>query len=184
MSQTIMWIVVALTTVANLITSITVILKASRKVTDTFEAKIKDIARKVTVEELTVTLDFYQQSLNNLRDSVYKALDDTRAVFLRGNKELKAYIEKSNREQKKLNKALQQGHLETWKNDIRNVYFTLRDTGTLNDHEKSYVDKIYHIYKELDGNSDIDAKYKEICDVYSIRTHEKYEEAYEKTKKI
>lgn len=84
---------------------------------------------------------------------------------------------------KKVNKVITaQTHalLEAFKNDIRNIYFTLRETGRLDDVDKSYVDKIYHFYKELGGNSDIHAKVGELNRIYESQTLEAIEKAKSK----
>lgn len=70
--------------------------------------------------------------------------------------------------------------LETFKQDIRGIYFKLRDTGIMSDKDKSYADKIYHYYHALGGNSDIHAKMDEMNKVYSSKTFEAVEEAKKK----
>lgn len=72
--------------------------------------------------------------------------------------------------------------LEAFKQEIRAIYYRLRSTGTITDIDKAYIDKIYVHYVALGGNSDIAAKYKEMCDVYSRRTHQAYDEKVKKNK--
>jgi hypothetical protein len=90
--------------------------------------------------------------------------------------EQKAHNEKVN----KVTTAQTHALLEAFKNDIRNIYFTLRETGRLDDVDKSYVDKIYHYYKELGGNSDIHAKVGELNRIYESQTLEAIEKAKSK----
>lgn len=90
--------------------------------------------------------------------------------------EQKAHNEKVN----KVITAQTNALLETFKHDIRNIYFTLRETGRLDDVDKSYVDKIYHHYKELGGNSDIHAKVGELNRIYESQTLEAIEKAKSK----
>lgn len=73
--------------------------------------------------------------------------------------------------------------LETFKQDIRSIYFKLRDTGELEDRDKAYADKIYHYYQALGGNSDVLAKMEEMNQVYSSKTFEAVEEAKKKKSK-
>lgn len=70
--------------------------------------------------------------------------------------------------------------IEAFKQDIRAVYFKLRATGELDDIDKSYVDKIYHYYSILGGNSDIHAKMEEMNKVYSKKTFEAVEKKSKK----
>jgi len=74
-------------------------------------------------------------------------------------------------------KLLKDSLVEAYKRDIRGIYYILRDTGEISDHDKSYVDKVYPKYKALGGNSDVEAKYKEICDIYGMITKENFEKA-------
>lgn len=78
---------------------------------------------------------------------------------------------------------LKEGLIEAYKNDIRTVYYRLRDTGEISDADKAYVDKIFPKYVAIGGNSDIQAKYEELSRVYERRTQEKFDERFEKTKR-
>ena len=180
--ETWMWVVSVVSSVAALITALTVIIKASKQMTANLELRVRDIAKQVIDEEQHRQNEIYQQVFEHFKDSIFTSLDQNFSAIRTETQELRKALEANTRKQEELNKTMQQGHIETWKNDIRNIYFNLRDTGTIEDHVKSYADKIYHVYKQLGGNSDIDAKYKEICEVYARRTHEKYEEAYGKNK--
>lgn len=93
---------------------------------------------------------------------------------------LKVEQKAHNQKVSKLTTAQTNALLEAFKNDIRNIYFTLRETGRLEDVDKSYVDKIYHYYKELGGNSDIHAKVGEMNRIYESQTLEAIEKAKSK----
>lgn len=81
-------------------------------------------------------------------------------------------------------KALSSGLIEKFKQDIREIYYILRNTGEISDADKAYIDKIFPYYVALGGNSDIHAKYKEICEVYQKRTQENYDKVYAKQHKV
>lgn len=67
--------------------------------------------------------------------------------------------------------------INSYKRDIRKIYYKFKNTGEISDHDKAYVDEIFPKYEALGGNSDIKAKYKEIQDFYTILLKEKFEEA-------
>jgi hypothetical protein len=73
--------------------------------------------------------------------------------------------------------------VEAYKQDFRDIYYILRETGEISDHDKAYIDKIYPYYKQLGGNSDIAAKYEEICRVVDRRTQEAFDKARAKKRK-
>jgi len=79
---------------------------------------------------------------------------------------------------------IQDALIESYKQDIRRIYYKLRETGELTDHDKAYVDKIFPLYKAIGGNSDIQAKYTEMCEVYGRRTQEKFDELYKMRKPV
>lgn len=89
---------------------------------------------------------------------------------------------KINQKQLELSNHQRDAILEMFKQDIRDIYYGLRNTGSIDDRDKSYMDKIYNYYALLGGNSDIHAKVKELNEVYSRRTHESYDEKAEKNK--
>lgn len=125
---------------------------------------------------------------NAIQEKEVKLLLDVLSMeFLLKLETVKDEIEQLKVEQKAHNKKVDKvttaqtnALLEAFKNDIRNIYFTLRETGRLDDVDKSYVDKIYHYYKELGGNSDIHAKVGEMNRIYESQTLEAIEKAKSK----
>lgn len=176
------WIVGVVLGTATLIGAIFMIIKAARAIRDALTLQIQNIARDITQQELTTALEIQTHSMSSMKDSFFKSLETNFSGFRQDIRDLKKDIKEQTKAQNKLNETMQQGHLETWKRDIRDAYYTLRETGTIDDYRKSYIDKIYHIYKELGGNSDIDAKYKEISEVYATRTREQVESAFKSSR--
>jgi hypothetical protein len=125
---------------------------------------------------------------NAIQEKEFKLLLDVVSMeFLLKLETVKDEIEQLKIEQKEYNNKVNKvttaqtnALLETFKHDIRNIYFTLRETGRLDDVDKSYVDKIYHHYKELGGNSDIHAKVGELNRIYESQTLEAIEKAKSK----
>lgn len=165
-------------TVASVITALTVIAVFIRKSNNTVNDRIRTVAKEVAAEETEIERELRKQDTKRLEENIQTRLDGLE-------KKLDTLIDhnlKQSKKQDKVNLLLQQGHIETWKNDIRTIYYNLRDTGNISDVEKSYVDKIYHLYEEMGGNSDIKAKYEEMTSVYKKRLEEQYDAAFEKEK--
>lgn len=85
--------------------------------------------------------------------------------------------EKEHKEMRFVVEYLRDAILESYKHDIRAIYYHLRDTGKLSDTDKSYIDKISPIYFALGGNSDIHAKVSAINAVYERRTQAAFDRA-------
>ena len=62
--------------------------------------------------------------------------------------------------------------LEVVKQYFREIHKTVRITGEIDDEKMSFLDSLFPYYKELGGNSDIEAKYREIRSVYEKRIAE------------
>lgn len=171
----VLWIV----SIASIVTALTVIAHFVKKSNDTVNERIRREAKEVAIEEANKERVMRESELKNMETAITKALQsmDSKLDSIAETQKEQA------KKQDKQNKLLQSGHIETWKNDIRTIYYNLRDTGTISDVEKSYVDKIYHLYKEMGGNSDIDAKYSEMVSVYTRRLREAMDEAHENTKR-
>lgn len=170
----VLWIV----SIASIVTALTVITHFLRKSNDTVNERIRREAKEVAIEEANKERFMRESELKNMETVITQALQ---SMDNKLDNIVKAQKEQA-KKQDKQNKLLQSGHIETWKNDIRTIYYNLRDTGTISDVEKSYVDKIYHLYKEMGGNSDIDAKYSEMVSVYTRRLREAMDEAHANTK--
>ena len=78
---------------------------------------------------------------------------------------------------------LKSSNIESYKNDIRSIYYRLRETGEISDYDKSYIDSIFPLYTAMGGNSDIEAKYKEICEVYGKITQERFDKKREEKRR-
>lgn len=169
-----LWLVAGIILIANLLMAITFIVNFFKDTGKTTENKIRKIAKKEVDEESEKQTATQDRMFKQFRDMLYKAVDDSSKIVAYEIKEMRKDMNKHMQEQKTKNDVLTQGHIELYKKDIRDIYFHLRHTGEITDDEKTYTDKIYQVYKELGGNSDIDAKYQEVCDVYSQITFEKY----------
>lgn len=165
--------------IASLLTSISVIWKHINKVKKTLDDKLESVIKEVVSESNIRQDERTKLMLENLKDMF---TSETKSI----EKKMIAYAEEYNKNRKEelhIIELLKEGLLEAYKNDIRSIYYKLRDTGEITDADKSYIDKIFPKYAALGGNSDIHAKYEEICKVYQRRTQEKYDEAFEKIKK-
>lgn len=177
MGQDTVWIILtAILSIGSLASAILAIWKltekANHKLLNRINAQIEEsLLRNNAIQEKEVKL----------------LLDVISMEFLLKLETVKDEIEQLKVEQKahnmkvsKVTTAQTNALLEAFKNDIRNIYFTLRETGRLDDVDKSYVDKIYHYYKELGGNSDIHAKVGELNRIYESQTLEAIEKAKRK----
>jgi hypothetical protein len=165
--------------VASLLTSISVIWKHINKVKKTLDDRLESVIKEVVSENNTRQDERTKLMLENLKDMF---TSETKSI----EKRMMSYTEEYNKnriEELHIIGLLKEGLLEAYKNDIRSVYYRLRDTGEISDADKSYIDKIFPKYAALGGNSDIHAKYEEICRVYERRTQEKYDEAFKNIKK-
>lgn len=143
--------------------------KSTREISkDVADKQIKEYD-KLSQERFANSFKFIEQSIDNKIDSLKESIDlyikeqrDTNISDVNSIKLLKASL------------------IEAYKHDIRKVYYKLRETGEIDDHEKAYIDKIYPMYKALGGNSDIEAKYKAMCEVYEKCTQEAFDEARHK----
>lgn len=176
-----MLIIAGIILVAQLITAGGIIISFFKRTGKATENKVRDLAREEAEASTNKLAEAQDRFFKQYRDMLYKAVDDSSKIVAYELKEMRKELNKHMEEQTAKNAVLTQGHIELYKKDIRDIYFHLRHTGEIKDDEKAYVDKIYHVYKELGGNSDIDAKYKEICDVYSQITFEKYTKMREAT---
>jgi len=173
--EQIVWFVSIL---AAFLTSLTVIFKYINKAKKTVEERAYVAIDKVVADRDKMQDEKTSVLLTSLKESI--SLDIKRIE-----NSLKAYTDqytKDKREEWAVIQLLKDSLIEAYKNDIRTIYYNLRDTGEITDHDKAYIDKIFPKYIAIGGNSDIRAKYEEICRVYERRTHEAYDEAYEKSK--
>lgn len=164
--------------IAALLTSLAVIFKHINKAKKKVEERMDAAIEKIIIERDKAQDEKTKLLLVNLKESIslnIKSLENS----------LNAYTDqyaKDKREEWSMIQLLKESLVEAYKNDIRTIYYKLRDTGEITDYDKAYIDKIFPKYIAIGGNSDIRAKYEEICRVYERRTHEAYDEAYEKNK--
>lgn len=139
-----------------------------------FNAQLEGRVRKVVKEELAIYSESHDKELALKLDSQQKILlKDIDGLGYKVDRQIKSqegYIEADKIEKSLMKSAL----IETYKQDIRDIYYKLRESGEIEDKDKAYVDKIYPYYKSLGGNSDIHSKYSEISQVYSEVTKENY----------
>lgn len=166
----------ALTFVAFAVTLITSIWALSERIQKKFSAtvdkKVTEIVNannKVQDDKLRATMDRLDERQANRINSLNEKIDNFIVTQQDYNKSQDAVLERQSR-----------AIIESYKQNIRNIYYHLRDTGEIANEDKAYLDKIYPYYIALGGNSDIRAKYEEICRVYERRTQEAYDRAREK----
>jgi len=171
-------IVTGLVMIATFLTSVAVIWKHLDKIKKTLDLKMEK-----TIKEIVQDSNIRQDERTSLM------LENLKLIFtseVRGiESRITDYAEKYNKdkeEERAMLQLLKDSLIEAYKNDIRIIYYKLRDTGEISDTDKSYADKIFPKYIAIGGNSDIQAKYEELCRVYERRTQEKYDETFEKTK--
>jgi len=149
--------------------------KVKKSVNDSVTKLIKD-NQKENDEAIDRRIACSGDSTQKIISASIKALEDKFTEFIEIQKE-------TNRLDYESIKLLKESLVEAYKQDIRTIYYRLRDTGEITDHDKSYVDKLFPKYVALGGNSDIEAKYAEMCRVYETITQENFEKARAKAKK-
>jgi MFS superfamily sulfate permease-like transporter len=152
-----------------------------------FSSKVKQSRDDNISLIVTKALDEYNDKLEDRMEKKIACADKVseQKIFgslsrlegtLKENIELQKEINASNAEEIDL---LKQSLIETYKQDIRDIYYKLRETGIITDTDKSYIDKLMPKYTNLGGNSDVHAKYDEICRVYEKITEENFLKARE-----
>lgn len=144
---------------------------------------------KATLEKtITATVTSLLESREATQEKQIKfALEASQQLILKDIKALETrvldYVERQeelNTRDYKAIKLLKESLIEAYKKNIRDIYYKLRETGVVTDMDKGYVDRIFPKYQALGGNSDIAAKYDEMCRVYQSTTQEAYRNAREK----
>lgn len=158
-----------------ILTAWAIVDKSKKSFTDIARTEIKDALDKnndIIEERRKADLKLLEQHLCNMIDNhVSKDLE---------------HVDKQHEINEKDSQAislLRESLLESYKREIRGIYYKLRETGDISDVDKSYLDKIYPKYIALGGNSDITAKYEAICEVYDKHLRENFEKAREKKRK-
>jgi len=177
-SVTVEQITAAIVAFAALFSSITTLWKRINKVKASFDDKLEKAIRQVVLESNQRQDERTAIMLENLK-TMFKL--ETKNIEKRLNA-LNEEYKNSQKEEWASIQLLKEALIEAYKNDVRTVYYKLRDTGEITDSDKAYIDKIFPKYVAIGGNSDIQAKYEEISRVYERRTQEKFDERFEKTK--
>ena len=175
---TLQQIVLTVVGVASFLTAVGIIWNHFNKLKYTLEEKLEKAIEQVVLESNKRQDERTEILLKNLKDNIsleMQCLQDSITLYA-------TQYNKDKKEEWAIIHLLKEGLIETYKNDIRTIYYMLRDTGEISDADKSYIDKIFPKYVAVGGNSDIKAKYDEICRVYERRTHEAYDEAFSKNK--
>jgi hypothetical protein len=146
-------------------------------------------ARKSNVEEIIKdALDRYDTAIEKRMDKADVAVQreitkDIQALSCKLDKFIDK-VEKNSKMDHEYHELYSESLIELYKKQIRDIYYNLRETGVIADKDKAYVDKIYPRYKALGGNSDIEAKYSEMCSVHEKTTQEAYDKAREEYFKL
>lgn len=168
--------------IASLITSITVIANFTKKIKNSLVTTVEDIVKVKLEENNKHQSEKLELILQNLDDKNSYTIQDISKKLDLIIKQTVSDKESSTEEIKLLKQSL----MEVYKQEIRVIYYSLRETGFISDHDKAYVDKVMPLYRAIGGNSDIEAKYAEMVSVSQRRTQEKYDELFKlnKIKKI
>lgn len=171
-------IVLIVVGLASFLTAVGVIWNHFRKVKITLEKKLEKAIETIVVDSDKRQDERTELLLKNLRDNLSLEIHGLLSSFT-------AYTEQyaaDKKEEWAIIQLLREGLIESYKKDIRGVYYQLRATGEILDYDKAYIDKIFPKYVAIGGNSDIAAKYEEICRVFERRTQEAYDEAFTNNK--
>lgn len=167
--------ILALATIAGAIMTIWLLFE---KINKKFSETVNDKVEQALIKNNAIQEKETKLLLDNFSNEHLLRIEILRAELL----EFKEEQQETNEANSVITKHQTYSILETFKQDIRDIYFKLRETGVIEDKDKSYVDKIYTYYVALGGNSDIHAKVKEIHEVYSRRTTEMFDEKAKQTK--
>jgi hypothetical protein len=178
-AESITVLVAAILGLAALITAVTVIWNFFKKLKTSIEELMveildKELAKvnKQVDDKIKVSVDASKERLDNSVSAMNTKFD----LFI-------DTYHKSCEENGSTIMLLKSSLIEAYKQDIRKIYYKLRETGELNEYDKAYVDKIFPLYRAVGGNSDIEAKYMEMCHVYERRTQEMFDLALQEKKK-
>jgi hypothetical protein len=145
-----------------------------------FIASIVNESLSVCNKETESKIDNAIIASQNLTNQKIDILSGKVEQFIRADE---TYKKEKDQELLSIITLLKNANIEVYKNDIRKVFYKLRESGDITDYDKEYVDSVFPIYKALGGNSDIAAKYKEICDFHQELTRENFEKARNNKKK-
>jgi hypothetical protein len=167
---TLISIAAVLGAIGVIINSITSIKSKNKKfVSNIVSESLKQYDTEANMKIERSVIEYHNKASNKI-DVIENKLDQ----FM---KEERCNKENKDKELDKVLKLLKDANIEVYKNAIRKVYYRLRETGEITDYQKEYVDALFPLYRDLGGNSDIESKYKEICDFYNKVTRENIEKA-------
>lgn len=174
---------VAIIAVASAITVIITAVVSVWEFTKRIKNSIKDITTDVVKEALASNNETqgkeFDLKLSHQSELISRDIESV-------NVKLESFIEEQREDNKKKDaKDILTAHalIESYKRDIRGVHKKLKETGYITEPDKAYVDKIYPLYKDLGGNSDIAQKVSEINEVYMTVMRENYEKRRNNRKK-
>lgn len=113
-------------------------------------------------------IEYFKEHVENVTILTIREIDSLKEIVDSNNDLL---IEKL-KNFSKLSSIRQHIILEVVKQYFREIHKTVRITGEIDDEKMSFLDSLFPYYKELGGNSDIEAKYREIRSVYEKRIAE------------
>jgi len=164
-------IVVVASAIVVILTAVTLMWDFTHRVSKAFDEKTRKIMREEFKENNVIQNKSFDLRLEHQNKMLLKDINtlDSR---------INNYVIEQNKEscqRNAIDALTAHALIESYKRDIKKIYFKLRETGYITDIDKSYIDKIYPLYKDLGGNSDMHQKVGEINDVYSTVIHEAYE---------
>jgi len=173
MTEQLIYVIIEFGVLAVSITAIWILLSRFNKSLDSKIEKVVAPMIDKSEERMRTMMDDKDESSNK--------------DVLHSRKELSSNFDKYVVKQKEYNqhdverlKVLEQSLIESYKKQIRNIYYRVRNDGFIKDEEMAYLQKIFPYYKAMGGNSDIEAKYDELNRLYSEVTQEKFRKAREK----
>jgi hypothetical protein len=172
MTEQLIYVIIELGVLALSITAIWVLLSRFNK---SLDSKIGQ-----TVEPLIDKSEKRMEKLMEEKDE--SSNKDVLFALKELNKSFEAYTKRQdiyNANDVKRFNMVERSLVESYKKQIRNIYYNLANTGVIKDEEWSYIQKIFPYYKAMGGNSDIEAKYEEMNKVISDITQEKFKVARE-----
>lgn len=168
--------VIAIGSVASAIISIWILMERISK-------KFNTIVDKQIEKSLTINEELQEQRFLRI---VEKMSYETNNKIDNLTENFNSYKQEQAIEQAKKDeqdKLLVSSILAVYKQEIRDIYYKLTETGIISNQDKEYIDRIYPLYFALGGNSDITQKIGEIQRVVERRTQEAFDKAYEANEK-
>lgn len=171
-------IIAVVTIIASFLGSVLVIWAFTTKIKNALQDSVKVIVSDMLTNNNAIIDTKIQAAFEKAKIEINAGIDSVSCKLDTHSKE-QAQSDILTKESIKL---LKESLIEAYKQDIRAIYYKLRESGEIEDHDKAYVDKVFPKYIALGGNSDIEAKYAEMCRVYEKITQENFDKARAKRK--